>query len=231
MHHLHADRLSDHLDRTLDPAATAELERHLESCAECRLVLEQLAAVRAHAASLATPSAPADLWDAIAERVGLEAPAAGGSPARPALVLELPRAERPRPFSWRWLPVAAALAVVVGGLWVGTRGLRTGLPLRSVSEPVVAAPGETVETASFDAERMESEIVALQVALERGRGKLDPVTVQVLEDNLAVIRRALDDAKRALAEDPANTELRDYFADSVGRKLELVRNAAAMAGV
>lgn len=231
MHHLHADRLSEHLDRTLDAAATAELDRHLESCAECRLALEQLAAVRARAASLATPPAPADLWDAIAERVGLDAPAAGGSPARPALVIELPRAQRPQPSAWRWLPVAAAFVVVVGGVWVGTRGLRVGLPLRAVGEPVATAPGAGVEAASFDAVRMESEIVALQAALERGRGKLDPVTVQVLEDNLAVIRRALDDAKRALAEDPANVELRDYFADSVGRKLELVRNAAAMAGV
>jgi Putative zinc-finger len=230
MHHLHRDRLSEHLDRTLDAATAAELDRHLEACAECRDTLESLAAVRARAASLAAPGAPTDLWDGVAQRIGAPASVAGGAPARPARMLESPPPRR-APSPWRWLPVAAALAVVVGGLWVGTRGLRGGFPLRAVEPPTLGAPATDVASVAFDTARMESEIGELQAALERGRGQLDPGTVRVLEENLAVIRLAIDDAKRALAEDPANAELQDYLSDSVGRKLELVRRAAAMAGV
>jgi hypothetical protein len=53
----------------------------------------------------------------------------------------------------------------------------------------------------------------------------------VLEKNLAVIRQATEDAKRALAEDPANQDLRNYVASTVQRKLDLMRRATTMAGV
>ena len=85
--------------------------------------------------------------------------------------------------------------------------------------------------ADFDAGRIEGEISDLQRALDRGRGKLDPKTVQVLEENLRIIRKAAEDARQALEQDPANRELQDYLAGSVQRKLDLVRRAATLAGV
>lgn len=224
--------LSDYLDHDLPRAEYEALERHLESCAECRDVLADLAAVKSRAASLAEPPAPDDLWAGIASRIGTAA-AAGPGP----VVIELPRRAR----RWampQWLAAAAAFAVVAAGaVWLAQGGLagrvaREGLAVRPEA-PVLSRTdaGMTAAAAGFDADRIESEIHDLQAALERGRGRLAPETVQVLEDNLLIIHKALSDARTALEQDPANRELQDYLAGSVQRKLDLVRRAAVLAGV
>jgi len=92
-------------------------------------------------------------------------------------------------------------------------------------------PQGGTELATFDATQIESEIGQLQQALDRGHDKLDPKTIQVLEENLRIIRKATEDARRALEKDPANRDLQQYFAGSVQSKLELVRRATQLAGV
>ena len=86
-------------------------------------------------------------------------------------------------------------------------------------------------TFQFDATAIESEIGQLQQALDRGRDKLDPKTVKVLEENLRIIHKATEDARRALEQDPANRDLQNYFAGSVQSKLDMVKRAAQLAGV
>ena len=94
----------------------------------------------------------------------------------------------------------------------------------------IASPG-TAASAGFDAARVETEIGQIQRALDRGHDKLDPKTIQVLEENLRIIRKAAEDARQALERDPANRDLQEYFAGSFQSKLDLVRRAAALAGV
>jgi len=94
-----------------------------------------------------------------------------------------------------------------------------------------SSAGSSTSVASFDAAQVEGEIADLQAALDRGRGKLDPKTVEVLEKNLALIREATEDAKRALAADPANRDLQNYFASNVQSKIDLMKRATTLAGV
>jgi len=217
--------LSDHLDGELPPAQAHELERHLEACEDCRITLAQLRAVKDRAHALVDPLAPDDLWAGIGARIGTAG--STSAPAPPPLVLR-PRRARARAM-WLVPAAAAAVALVIGLPRVLTRTAAPG----SGSAPAagVAAPAETTELATFDATRVEGEIAQLQRSLDRGRGKLDPKTIAVLEKNLALIRTATDDARRALAADPANRELQDYFAATVQSKLDLMRRATAMAGV
>ena len=212
--------LSDYLDHDLPRAEYEALERHLGDCDECRDVLSSLAAVKSHAAALVDPPAPDDLWAGIASRIG---PAGSPSAAPRPVLIELPRRGR----NWsmpQWLAAAAAFAVVAAGaVWFAQGGLngratREGLAVRQGTPPSYA-------------DRIETEIQTLQAAVERGRGRLAPETVKVLEDNLAIIHKALSDARTALEQDPANHELKDYLAGSVQRKLDLVRRAADLAGV
>lgn len=229
------EQLSDYLDHDLPRAEFDAVERHLGTCAECRDTLAGLAAVKSQAASLVDPLAPTDLWAGIASRIG-SAGSTSEPPARRAVVLELPRRERAH-LKWvpralpQWLAVAAMFAVVAAGaVWFA----QSRLALESTRAGVATTPavtGTDAASADFDASRIEGEIGELQRALERGRGKLDPKTVQVLEDNLRIIRKATEDARRALQQDPANRELQDYLAGSVQRKLEMVRRAAVLAGV
>ncbi len=227
--------LSDYLDHDLPRAEFDAVERHLGTCAECRDVLAGLADVKSRAASLVDPPAPIDLWAGIASRIG-SAGSTSEAPARRAVVLELPRRER-TPLRWvpwalpQWLAAAAVIAVVAAGAVWFAQGRKASDSTRAGVATTPAVTETDAASADFDASRIEGEIGELQLALERGRGKLDPKTVQVLEDNLRIIRKATEDARQALEQDPANRELKDYLAGSVQRKLDMVRRAAVLAGV
>ena len=229
------DLLSDFLDHDLPRGEAEALERHLADCAECRDTLAALERVKTRAAALVDPPAPTDLWAGIASRIGT-AGATSANP-RPVVVHVRPR----RPAVWfvpQWaLAAAAFLAVALGLSWVLQSRMMPGLrpaAVRPASPDTFAStaqPSGGTEVAAFDATQIESEIGRLQQALDRGHDKLDPKTIQVLEENLRIIHKATEDARRALEQDPANRDLQQYFAGSVQSKLELVRRAAQLAGV
>ncbi len=64
--------------------------------------------------------------------------------------------------------------------------------------------------------------------LDAGRGRLDTTTVRVIERNLATIDSAIAQAQRAVAADSANLYLNSHLAETMRRKLELLRQAAAL---
>ena len=228
------DLLSDYLDHDLPRGEAEALERHLAECAECRDTLAALERVKTRAATLVDPPAPTDLWAGIASRIG----SAGTTSVNPRRVVvhEMPR----RPALWsvpQWaLAAAAFVAVAVGVSWVVQTRITPGLrPPVAVQTPTPdqapTSAGNTASDASFDATAIESQIGQLQQALDRGRDKLDPKTVKVLEENLRIIHTATEDARRALEQDPANRDLQNYFAGSVQSKLDMVKRAAQLAGV
>jgi anti-sigma factor RsiW len=228
------DLLSDYMDHDLPRGEAEALERHLAGCAECRDTLAALERVKARAAALVDPPAPTDLWAGIASRIGTAGSTSVGP--RPFVVRELPR----RASVWsvpQWALAAAAFAIVALGVsWMVQNRVTPALrPAAGPSASTPAAPvltlGADAESASFDAAAIESQIGQLRQSLDRDRDKLDPKTVQVLEENLRIIHKATEDARRALERDPANRELRQYFAGSVQSKLDLVRRAAQLAGV
>ncbi len=222
------DSLTDYLDGDMTAAEARTLEKHLDTCEDCRLVLAQLRRVRNEARALADPPVPDDLWAGIASRIG-PAGSTSARPAEPVRVLHLPARRPAAAYAWAMAAGIALLLVSAVALVLSTRSVNRG------ADPTLAArdtsSGGETQLASFDAVQVESEIAELQAALEKGRGRLDPKTVAVLEKNLTVIRLATEDAKRALAEDPANQDLQDYFASTVHRKLDLMRRATTMAGV
>jgi len=115
------DRLSPFIDDELDPVASAEVERHLESCPECSAAL---ARQRELGASLRRDVPYHGAPDLLRERVMRDLRAAE-------------RREKPAPArrimsSWRGLGVAAAVIAVVGGTW-----LVAGLP-RTTGDDAIA---------------------------------------------------------------------------------------------
>ena len=75
-------------------------------------------------------------------------------------------------------------------------------------------------------QKYDAAVADLQRVLEQGRGTLDTTTVRVLERNLALIDRAIADARRALAADPSNSYLNAHLARTMRRKIDLLRQAA-----
>ena len=213
------DRLSEYIDDELTVAERAALDAHLAACRECAVALEELREVIARAGRLPGRPPAADLWPGIEPRLRAAAPA-GPLPFQSRAI---------RKFSFT-LPqlVAASLALMVmsgGGVWVLQHGGRaTSMP------PVVATAGDPapVVPAGLADPRYDEAIADLQQALASGRSAIDATTIKVLEANLEVIDSAIDESRRALAEDPGNVYLKNHHAAARQRKLALLRRAAAL---
>jgi hypothetical protein len=77
-------------------------------------------------------------------------------------------------------------------------------------------------------ESYAAAVADLERVLARGRGQLDTATVRVIQQNLAVIDKAIAQAQQALAADPANLYLNSHLAETMRRKLDLLRQAATL---
>jgi hypothetical protein len=84
--------------------------------------------------------------------------------------------------------------------------------------------------ADFGVARYDAAIAELETVLQAQRGKLDPKTVLVVERNLAVIDKAIADARSALAADPSSRYLNAYLASTMRRKVDLLRRVNDLTG-
>ena len=213
---LWTSKLSEYIDGTLSAADRQAVERHLVDCAECRVVLGDLRTIVAEASVLTDTPPASNLWAGIAGRIS-----AGGDG-----VYHLPEARGRR---WRRISftipqlAAAGIALVIMSGAVG-RFLLTS----PASEAAPPDPGLlVVQTAALGSRvAVDQALLELQQILEAGRGQLDSTTIGVLEMNLAIIDRAIEQAQRAVAADPANGYLQDHVAATTRQKLALMRQAA-----
>ena len=100
------DRLSPFLDDELDPVASREISRHLESCPDCAAALDRQ---RKLGESLRRDLEYHRAPDRLRARVL-------GDVRASARIVGL--RSRPASRPWRWLSAAAAVIAVVGGTWV-----------------------------------------------------------------------------------------------------------------
>lgn len=224
-------RLSEYLDGELTPGERQALDAHLSSCANCRTTLEELQLVVENAGALADRPPKYDLWPGIARRIGVRAT---------PVIADLDERRRLRDPRRRFaftVPQLAAAAVLLvfasaGGAWMALNG---GRPAAGGDQPaprMTAARGQatpalvtwTDSTAAYD-----RSVAELQLALQAGRSRLDTATVRVLEQNLAIIDRAIAEARAALAGDPSSAYLNQHLAQTMRTKLEFLRRAQAIA--
>jgi len=206
-----ADHLSAYLDGELSSIERASIDAHLAECAACRATLDELRKVVARARTLEDSGPDRDLWPNVAARIG---------PAPRARVSVFKRVVTSRlSFTLPQLAAASlALMVLSGGLvWMA----RSGDP-RADFPPVSAAPPR--------ADRTDDALAGLERTFQSKRANLDPETVRVLEENLALLDQAIEDCRRALAEEPSNSYVTAHLADVRGQKLALLGRAATLPG-
>jgi anti-sigma factor RsiW len=221
------DRLSEYLDDELPPDERAALETHLRQCTACGAVLADLKRIVTRARGLEDRLPDHDLWPGIAARIGV------GSGEVPAIDLAAERARRRWSFS---APQLIAAGIALMALSGGTAWLLH--PIGSVTleahQPAPAMPVLTVGTndansrALIAGQSYAAAVSDLERVLQQNRGRLNSTTVQVIERNLATIDSAIAQAQRALAADSANVYLNSHLAETRQRKLELLRQAAAL---
>jgi anti-sigma factor ChrR (cupin superfamily) len=72
------------------------------------------------------------------------------------------------------------------------------------------------------------EIEQLQALLKERRSQLDPSTVKIVEDNLALIDAAVKQAREALMKDPASGFLTQQLDGALQKKVQLLRTVATL---
>jgi|ERR1051325_7973869 anti-sigma factor RsiW len=218
MHDQWTDRLSEYLDGELDDAERVALEGHLATCAECTSVLADLRRVVARAQALDDRPPARDLWNGIAERIGVSTDDLARRRARRRVSFTVPQL----------IAASVALVAVSGG--IARIGLRqTARPATgpaNAGEVIVVPAGIRKADSSAD-----HNVQDLRLALADGQrtGRLSPMTVHRIERSLAIIDSAIAEGERALSVDPKSAYLNQHLADTMRRKMEFLREANRIA--
>ncbi|HKI96772.1 MAG TPA: zf-HC2 domain-containing protein [Gemmatimonadales bacterium] len=212
-------RLSEYLDDELAADERATLERHLADCAECRETLTELERVVGRARALDDRDPRRDLWPNIARQIGAPVPITAARRTGRRIALTVPQL------------AAAGLALLLAGGGGAAMFLRShGAPPAPTGPMAVRSNGPVTATpARFAGVAYDQAVADLERVLRERRGSLDTATVRVLTESLASIDRAITRARAALAADPSDTYLNEHLAETMRRKLELLRRAAALA--
>jgi anti-sigma factor RsiW len=226
MRHDRTAELSAWLDGELSPDEVVALERRLEEEPELARLAAELASIRSAAAQLDVTGPARDLWPEIAEQIRAK-PVAGRT-----------RERGRRTFSFTVPQLAAAavtlLALGSGAMWTvrqagggagDTRASSVDGADTAGSDVRIAASSEALPTARIP----DDAIADLERRLVEERGGLDSSTVRVLEESLATIDRAIEQASQALALDPGNAWLTRHLAGAKARKVRLLERANALA--
>lgn len=249
--HVDDGLLQDFQEGLLPPEVEEEVRRHLAECSQCRRELETLADLLDAMAELPQEAQPSrDLWPQVAWRItGEQASAAdagaggaevdqvaewggvsrgdgvgGGSLAEDRFGARRLRGRRINLAAWQLLAASLVVALVSGAsVWafLSGRGGEEG-PM------TVPAPWIAQQAVLDQAYGGYDEAVAdLESALEQGRHVLGPETVLVLEENLAIIDQAIQEAREALALDPGSAVVRRILAENLRWKVSLLRHAVS----
>lgn len=204
-------QLNDYADGELAESEHDVVAEHIADCAECASVVRGLRQLLADAAAL-PPSIepPSHLWQRV--RGGTISP----RPSRARMLWELR------------VPLAAAATVLIVAAsavtwWIAPTS--QGPQAVAVSEPAPAGLG----LARAEVDYLEATSTLLLV-LEERRDRMDPVVVATVEQNLRVIAAAVENAKAALAADPANQDVTAILNATYQTQIRMLRNATRVWG-
>jgi hypothetical protein len=228
MSHPWTDKLSDYLDQELDAHDREAVERHIATCSACHGTLAELRQVMARAETLEPRMPERDLWAGIADRIGAD-------PAHEVPKVIPFESKRPR---W-WAPrftlsapqlVAAGMLIAVlssAGVWFAMRGPMTGAGPAGELDPIADMQSSGID--ALPVSGYERTIGDLEGTLAQNRSRLDPTTIAILEQNLAIIDAAIADSREALVADPASAYLYRHLNRQMQQKVDLLEQATQYA--
>jgi len=211
-------------DGTLGSIRRAELERHVDECADCRAFAADLQAIRDATASLEPLAPPDGVWLQLAGRLMQEGrvslPAA--RPTAPARHVAL-------------LAIAAALVLAVGASIVM---LVPEFRSNNAAQPGNAAPTVAVQSVETEFRLAEQHYQNAIAGLEKAarldeasadqNAAIDPQTAAMLQKNLHVIDQAIAESRSALRSEPQSAPARDSLFDALKRKVTLLQDTIAL---
>jgi hypothetical protein len=216
------DKLSEYVDGELPAGESEALEAHLMECAECGRTLQQLRLVVTRASQVMDREPANDLWQGIAARIAV-------AEVETATALATSPGKRRFSFSGSQLAAASiALMLMSAGTMYLVVGGNGGPSQVAVTQPVVQQPAASPASVRAVTRNYDSAVDELELVLDRNRDQLDTATVRVLEQNLAIIDRAITDARSALGQEPANPYLTKYLDQAMQKKVQLLKRATSV---
>jgi anti-sigma factor RsiW len=220
MHPTQAD-INDYVDGALSLSDRAAVAEHLDQCATCRALADDLRELRRAARELAPIEPPARLWTKLEQAVR-KSSADGRQPA----VTTFPGPTRR---TWRsqtiWVTAAAAVLVLAAGL-----SIRMGAPRESTPVEETEAPtAQSVEAELRQAEEhYQKAISGLEQIAKTEKGELDPRTADTLQANLAVVDQAISESRAALRTQPNSEPAQQSLLASFKAKIGLLQETVAL---
>lgn len=206
-------RLSQFVDRQLPVAEQQAVAAHLESCARCRGVAQDLSRLSAAARTLDPIAPPDHVWLELAGQIRL-----GDRPTTSVAPAVIARSSAMR----HWLALAAALVIVTLGAYWFTRV--PAPPSTDPSNPNRAGSVELVaEELTQAMAHYDKAIAELDRIAKSGDGSLDPEVAATLQKNLGLVDQAITESRAALTTDPQSSAARDSLFEALRRKIGVLQ--------
>src|SRR5262245_10044924 len=230
------DLLNAYADGSLDAPGRADVERHLESCAACRQVVDDVRDILSATKALEHRDPPVRAWSRIERAIrleqqggprefasegarGLQPGATGAGPAKAGRALR----------SVPWLAAAAALllATYVGVRYMPRDGARTSDG--EAGTAVAVADSARVEAELREAEaHYENAIKGLEQIANAEQNELDPATAATLRKNLSVIDQAISESRAAVRSQASNESAQQSLIENFKTKITLLQDTVAL---
>ena len=220
--------ITDYIDETLDVRERAEIDRHLESCAACRRLVEDFREIKGVAASLDLREPPVRSWTRLERAIKLE--------ERPAGARRSPVWAQPRHLAWLAAAAALVLATAVGLKFMpnGARPAAPGAGTTAAQPVATDAASANAAAQSVEAELRQAEdhyekaIKGLEQIANAEQDVFDPKTAATLQKNLAVIDQAISESRAALRVEPASEPAQESLLESFKAKMALLQDTVAL---
>lgn len=195
--------MDEAVDGDLRADFSGRLEAHLDECPACRRHKEDLRSLVVNAANLPGEKEPArDLWPGIEDRLS----------AVPSSHKTMRRVI---------LGVAALVVAAIGlSVWRAPSSGPERLQQADLGVVQAANRAATLDGVRLEYRQAREELLAV---VEARRADVSPETLEIIESNLALIDRAIDDIEKVLAANPGEGRLDRHLRLAYARQIELLR--------
>jgi len=161
---------------------------------------------------------PRDLWAGIEPRIGAERESRDVGADDDTDVHEARPRPLLRPVPSRWLALAATIAALAVGVWIGRSGLppsgshsQTPSTAQSGNNTATGDSARALQAAYTSDPRYQQDRAALMKTLQAKLDSLPPDARSKVISSLATIRQSQQDLEAALGKDPTNALLQELL--------------------
>ena len=208
------------VDGTIGSIRRAELELHVDTCAGCRALLDDLQRIHDAAAALPALEAPDRAWLQIAGRLRQE-----------GRISDTPSPGTARRAYAIWLAAAAAVILAVASAVLVLQRSPASAP-PSASAPGNAGDDRSVQAVQNDVDaaqqQFEKAIAELEKVAKANQEALDPETSATIDKNLGIIDQAIAENRAAVTSEPASVAARETLFQALRSKVSLLQDTITL---